>query len=74
LGHGRDEILNLFRSPFYGGAHAAYTALGEPAIGRIVDESLAVWGTLRWTVQDAGDPQDRHGAAGVNATLKRTDR
>ena len=66
LGHSREEILDLFRSPYYAGAHAAYDKLGEETIGEIVDESLRVWGKLRWTVQDA----ESGPAAGINARLR----
>ena len=74
MGHGREEILALFQSPAYGGAHAAYKALGEAAIVQIVDESLGVWGALRVTVQDAAEPPDRSEASGINVSWKRPDR
>ena len=43
---GLDEaaILELFRNPFYGGAHQAYRALGAEVVQGIVDECVAVWG------------------------------
>ena len=70
LGHSREEILALFRSPFYAGAHGAYTRLGETATREIVEESLGVWGKLRWTVQDVSDPPGHEEDPGINATLK----
>jgi hypothetical protein len=47
LGHGRDGILALFRSPHYGGAHGAWRALGPERVEAIVDECVAVWGRRR---------------------------
>ena len=44
IGYPREEILALFRNPFYAGAHGAYRSLGADEVGRIVDESVAVWG------------------------------
>ena len=53
LGYDESHLLNLFRQPFYAGAHLAYQALGEVEIHRIVGESLAVWGHCRIVVSDA---------------------
>ena len=47
MGYGGDQILRLFRNPFYGGAHGAYRALGPEAIAAIVGECVAVWGRVR---------------------------
>jgi hypothetical protein len=47
MGFDRDRILRLFRTPFYAGAHAALQLLGEAEVGRIVDESLRVFGGRR---------------------------
>ena len=47
MGFDRDAILRLFRTPFYAGAHAALQILGEAEVGRIVDESLRVFGRPR---------------------------
>ena len=55
LGFSRDQILGLYRRAFYAGAHAALQVLGEQEIGRIVDESLRVWGRCRYVVRDS-DP------------------
>ena len=52
LGLSRDQILALYRAPEYAGAHRAWLMLGEPAIERIVDESLAVFGRFNWVVTD----------------------
>ena len=54
MGFDRDQILRLFRTPFYAGAHAALQLLGEPEVGSIVDESLRVFGTQRYVVRDGG--------------------
>ena len=52
LGYTREQLLWLFKNPFYGGAHGAYRALGENETLSIIDECLAVWGSIRITVQD----------------------
>jgi hypothetical protein len=44
IGYSREEILRLFRNPFYAGAHGAWRGLGEAAVAGIVDECVAVWG------------------------------
>jgi len=53
MGHSREQLLWLFKNPFYGGAHSAYRSLGEQEILAIVDECLNVWGNVRISVQDA---------------------
>ncbi len=52
---GLDEpaILDLFRNPFYGGAHQAYRALGDAAARAIVGECVAVWGRAAGKIHDA---------------------
>ena len=56
LGHSREQLLWLFKNPFYGGAHGAYQALGETETLSIIDECLAVWGKVKVTIQDAPTP------------------
>ncbi len=34
------RILGMFRQPFYGGAHDAYEALGEPRIVELIEQTL----------------------------------
>jgi hypothetical protein len=46
-------ILDLFRNPFYGGAHQAYRALGDAAARAIVGECVAVWGRAVGRIHDA---------------------
>lgn len=53
LGFTRPQILAVFRRAEYAGAHRAWRLLGEEAIARLVDESLAVWGRMRFVVTDA---------------------
>ena len=55
LGLTRPQILGLFRRAEYTGAYHAWTLLGEEAITRLVDESLAVWGRFTWVVTDSPD-------------------
>ena len=58
MGYSREQLLWLFKNPFYGGAHGAYRSLGEKEILSIVDECLKVWGKLRVSVQDVQTVQD----------------
>src|SRR6185295_12249842 len=51
-GYTREQLLWLFKNPFYGGAHGAYRNLGESDIFGIIDECLNVWGNLRVSIQD----------------------
>jgi hypothetical protein len=52
LGYTREQLLWLFKNPFYGGAHGAYQALGEKETLSIIDECLNVWENFRISVQD----------------------
>jgi hypothetical protein len=52
LGYTREQLLWLFRNPFYGGAHGAYRSLGEQETLSIIDEGLNVWGRVQTKVQD----------------------
>ena len=49
-------ILDLFRDPFYAGAHETYRALGPEAVHAIVSECVAVWRRAGVDVQDAPAP------------------
>jgi hypothetical protein len=53
LGLGRAQILALFRTAEYSGAHRAWRLLGEDASARMVDESLAVWGRFSFVVTES---------------------
>ena len=53
LGYGRAEIVRLFERPFYTGAHRAWCRLGRRAIEQIVDQSLDVWGWVRFVDRPA---------------------
>src|SRR5574341_1117000 len=50
LGYTREQLLWLFRNPFYGGAHGAYRALGENETLSIIDECLNAWGQAKFSV------------------------
>ena len=52
FGYTREQLLGLFKNPFYGGAHEAYRSLGEPETLSIIDECLKVWGNVKVRVQD----------------------
>jgi hypothetical protein len=58
LGYTREQLLWLFKNPFYGGAHGAYRALGEKETLAIIDECLNAWGSIRIRVQDVQTVQD----------------
>jgi hypothetical protein len=47
MGHTAPEILRLFRSPFYAGAHDALRRLGEGEVVAIIDECVGVFGHRR---------------------------
>jgi hypothetical protein len=57
FGYTREQLLWLFKNPFYGGAHGAYRSLGEPETLSIIDECLKVWGNIKVTVQDVQNVQ-----------------
>ena len=52
LGWKRDQVLGLFRNPFYAGAHGTLQALGEAEIQRLVDESVELFGGFRVSVTE----------------------
>ena len=54
LGYSREQLLWLFKNPFYGGAHGAYRALGEKETLTIIDECLIAWGQARFSILDFG--------------------
>jgi hypothetical protein len=58
MGYDTERLLRIFRTPHYAGAHDAWKRLGDLAIRRIVDESIACFGRVRYVVRDA-PPQRR---------------
>ena len=54
IGYSRQQILALFKNPFYGGAHGAYRALGEEATLAIIDECIGAWGQVKFSILDFG--------------------
>ncbi len=54
LGYTREQLLWLFKNPFYGGAHGAYQALGENETLSIIDECMNVWGQAKFWILDFG--------------------
>ena len=57
MGHDKQQILALFKNPYYGGAHGAYQSLGDAAIQSIIDECIGVWGKVKITVQEVQNVQ-----------------
>ena len=58
LGKSRQQILDLFRTPFYAGAHRALQALGEEEIDRLVDQAVRLWGSFRVVVTEPSPPRE----------------
>ena len=54
MGYDRNRLLQLFKNPYYAGAHGAYRDLGEEAILKIVDECINVWGRVQFSISDFG--------------------
>ncbi|MBI3085136.1 MAG: hypothetical protein HYY88_05325 [candidate division NC10 bacterium] len=53
MGFDAEGIANLFRDPFYAGAHQVYRALGAEAVGEIVRECVGIWGRTAGMIQEA---------------------
>src|SRR5262245_13948856 len=53
LGYDAGQIFALFRKPYYAATHGAMAGLGEEEVRRISDETVAVWGRVRWTDREA---------------------
>ena len=56
MGYDEMQLMDLFKNPFYAGAHRAYAALGEGRILEIVRENTGLWGAVRGSERDA-DPE-----------------
>ena len=54
FGYTREQLLWLFKNPFYGGAHGAYQALGESETIAIIDECIGAWGQAKFSILDFG--------------------
>jgi len=54
MSYSREQLLSLFKNPFYGGAHGAYRALGENETIAIIDECLNAWGQAKFSILDFG--------------------
>jgi len=54
MGYTRDQLLGLFKNPYYGGAHGAYRKLGNKEILDIIDECLNAWGQANFSILDSG--------------------
>jgi hypothetical protein len=59
FGYTREQLLWLFKNPFYEGAHGAYRTLGEQETLTIIDECLVVWGHAKFSILDFRFPIDR---------------
>jgi hypothetical protein len=65
MGHDKQQILALFKNPYYGGAHGAYQALGEAAIQAIVDECIDAWGKVKFWILDPSAESILSGVEGL---------
>jgi hypothetical protein len=52
LGMSDAQLLALFRTPFFGGAHAVYRARGETYVRDLIGRMRARWGHPRFTVEE----------------------
>ena len=52
LGYAENQIMSLFREPFYAGANGVYRDLGGDEIKKIVRESVGAWGGMRLVDHD----------------------
>ncbi len=43
LGHSADELMRMFRNPFYRGIHQAYQALGEAHIRELITQYIRLF-------------------------------
>jgi hypothetical protein len=71
LGYTREQLLWLFKNPFYGGAHGAYQTLGENETLAIIDECLNVWGSIKISVQDVQSVQPLRSVQTPSSVLPR---
>ena len=55
LGFSGERLEALFHHPFYAGANRALLILGEEKIRSIIQETVAVWGRFRISVQDTAE-------------------
>lgn len=56
LGMTDAQLLDLFRRPFYAGAHAIWKARGEEHVRQVIARVRAQWGHPRFTVVNADVP------------------
>jgi hypothetical protein len=56
MGLAEEELMNLFKNPFYAGAHRALLALGEARVREIVRECARPWSSVRIREVDS-DPE-----------------
>ncbi len=54
MGYDKQQLLGVFQNPFYAGAHGAYRTLGDAEILAIIDECLAAWGGVKFSILDFG--------------------
>jgi hypothetical protein len=71
LGYTREQLLWLFKNPFYGGAYGAYRTLGENETLSIIDECINAWGNIQVTVQDVQTVQPLRSAQAPSCILAR---
>ncbi len=56
MGFGEEKLMEIFRNPFYAGAHRAWLALGDERAREEVRDLVKVWGRVRYVERDA-DPE-----------------
>ena len=56
MGFGEEELMALFRNPFYAGPHQAWRALGEEGVRELARQAALAWGGVRFRdVDPAGE-------------------
>ena len=58
LGYSAEDLMALFRNPYYAGAHRALVVLGEERIRSIVREAVHVWNAFEVVFEDAPNVAD----------------
>jgi hypothetical protein len=56
MGFGEERLMQIFRDPFYAGAHQTFRVLGEEAVREIVRAAAAPWEGIAFRERDA-DPE-----------------
>jgi hypothetical protein len=56
MGYNEEQLMGLFRTPFYAGMHQVWQSLGDEAVRVVVQEAAGFWGRVRLHDRDV-DPE-----------------